>query len=84
MAYRNYMADVMHNFITVVTCAAIPLTVGEIYNNDTCTKDTKVYNDTCELSCTQGYNLTSSDGVRKCTENGTWSNPVTCERMPKR
>ena len=45
-----------------------------------CTKDTKIYNDTCEVSCELGYNLTSSDGVHKCTENGTWSNNVTCER----
>ena len=70
----------MNNYISVVTCASIPLTVGEIYNNETCTHGTKIYNDTCELSCTLGYNLSSSDGVRKCTENGTWSNPVTCER----
>ena len=81
MAYRNYLAYIMLSFISVVTCAAIPLIVGEMYNNETCTNGTKVYNDTCELSCTQGYNLSSSYSVRKCTENGTWSNPVTCERM---
>ena len=81
MAYRNYLAYIMLSFISVVTCAAIPLIVGEMYNNETCTNGTKVYNDACELSCTQGYNLSSSYSVRKCTENGTWSNRVTCERM---
>ena len=66
--------------ISVVSCASITLTVGEIYNDGTCTKGSKDYNDTCALSCTIGYNLSSIDGVRKCTENGTWSNPVKCER----
>jgi hypothetical protein len=64
----------------VVKCPPIKNSEVEIYNV-TCTTDTKVYNDTCEVSCELGYNLTSSDGVHKCTENGTWSNNVTCKRM---
>jgi len=55
------------------------MTVVEIYKKTTCTTDTKVYNDTCEVSCTLGYHLTRSDSVHKCTENGSWSNDVTCE-----
>ena len=64
------------------TCPPLELAVGGTYNNETCTNGTNIYNDTCELSCTQSYNLSSSDGVRRCTENGTWSNHVTCERKP--
>ncbi|KAI0220755.1 hypothetical protein LSAT2_027769 [Lamellibrachia satsuma] len=63
----------------VVKCPLIKKADNEIYNN-MCTTATKVYNDTCEVSCEVGYNLTSSDGVRRCTEHGTWSNSVTCER----
>ena len=63
----------------MVRCPPIKQSDAEIYS-DMCTVDTKVYNDTCEVSCELGYNLTSSDGVHKCTENGTWSNNVTCER----
>ncbi|KAI0235778.1 Sushi, von Willebrand factor type A, EGF and pentraxin domain-containing protein 1, partial [Lamellibrachia satsuma] len=63
----------------LVKCAALAENKGEMYDNDTCTTDTKVYNDTCTMYCTLGYNLTSIDDVRMCTEDGTWSNNVTCE-----
>ncbi|KAI0229120.1 P-selectin [Lamellibrachia satsuma] len=63
----------------VITCPPIVASDVEIYNNNTCTMHTKVYNDTCEVSCKLGYNLTSSDGVHRCTEHGIWSNNVTCE-----
>ncbi|KAI0231624.1 hypothetical protein LSAT2_018021 [Lamellibrachia satsuma] len=63
-----------------VTCPPIKKSEAEKYN-DTCTSYKKFYNDTCEMSCELGYNLTSSDGVHKCTENGTWSNNVTCEHV---
>ncbi|KAI0238241.1 Ficolin-2 [Lamellibrachia satsuma] len=64
----------------LVRCPPIKKSDAEIYSV-TCTVDTKVYNDTCEVSCELGYNLASSDGVHKCTENGTWSNNVTCEHI---
>ena len=73
-------AHIKYLNFSVVKCPLIKKTDGEVYDI-TCTTDTKVYNDTCEVSCELGYNLTSSDGVHKCTENGTWSNNVTCERM---
>jgi len=65
----------------VVTCPHIKKVEGEMYKDTTCTSVEKVYNDKCEVSCTFGYNLTRIDSVRRCTENGTWSNDVTCERM---
>ena len=66
--------------IAVVKCAALVKNDGEMYDNETCTTQTKVYNDTCTVFCTLGYSLTSSDGEHKCTENGNWSNNITCER----
>ncbi|KAI0220809.1 CUB and sushi domain-containing protein 1 [Lamellibrachia satsuma] len=63
----------------LITCPSIKTVDGELYNDTTCTSGKKVYNDTCEVSCTLGYNVTSSDGVRTCTENGNWTNPVSCE-----
>ena len=65
---------------SVVTCPAFTPNVGEKYKEPTCTSGKKFYNHTCEVSCELGYNLTSSGGVHICTENGTWSNDVTCER----
>ena len=64
----------------VVTCDALPTDPHGFYMSETCIKQRSFYNDSCELECELGYNLTSSDGVHKCTENGTWSNNVTCER----
>ena len=64
----------------VVTCPPITKTTGEMYINKTCTSEPKMYGDTCEVSCTLGYNLTRIDSVHMCTENGTWSNDVTCGR----
>ena len=66
----------------VVTCPAITPVDGEIYIDPRCMTDKLVYNETCEVSCELGYNLTSSDGVHKCTEDDTWDNNVTCERTP--
>ena len=63
-----------------VSCPPLTPTGGETYRDTGCMSGKKVYNDTCEVSCELGYNLTSSDDVHKCTENGTWSNNVTCER----
>ena len=80
----NYIDPVLiYLTIAVVKCTALAENKGVMYGNDTCTTDTKVYNDTCTMSCTLGYNLTSTDDVRMCTEDGTWSNNVTCERMSK-
>ena len=76
---RNIVRISRIKIVSVVKCPPITKSDGEIYDV-TCTKHTRVYNDTCEVSCELGYNLTSSDGVHKCTENGTWSNNVTCER----
>ena len=64
----------------VIRCPAVTSIKGEIYNDAMCTSGKKVYNDTCEVSCTLGYNLTSIDGVHVCAEDGTWTNPVSCER----
>ena len=64
----------------VVTCPPIDKTTGEMYNIETCTSEPKMYNEKCEVSCTLGYNLTRIDSVHMCTENGTWSNDVTCGR----
>ena len=66
--------------IAVVTCPPIPTSDHDIYSENNCTSTRMVYNDTCTLTCGIGYNLTNSDGVRTCTENGTWSNSVKCER----
>ncbi|KAK2149960.1 hypothetical protein NP493_2875g00011, partial [Ridgeia piscesae] len=63
----------------VAKCPSLPVRHGELYDHETCTTDTKIYNDTCTVTCTLGYNLTDIDGVRTCTENGTWSNNVMCE-----
>lgn len=73
--------DQMNYAFAVTICPPLQLTVGEMYNDTSCTTDTKFYGDTCDVSCTLGYNLTTTDGVHECTENGTWSNTVTCERM---
>ncbi|KAI0227874.1 hypothetical protein LSAT2_021636 [Lamellibrachia satsuma] len=62
-----------------VTCPPIGMQSGEIYTDTTCTSSTKNYKDTCEMTCIQGYRLTGSTGVRRCTENGNWSNVATCE-----
>ena len=64
-------------------CPRLNKTSAEVYNEPSCTTETKFYNDTCELSCNIGYKLSRADGVRTCTENGTWSNPVKCERMSR-
>lgn len=64
------------------TCPSLKLAVGEMYIPEWCTSQRMSYDDTCDVSCILGYNLTNADGVRKCTENGTWSNNnATCERM---
>jgi len=81
ISINSYMFYVPHDrAFAVVTCPPINKTTGEMYNNKTCTSETKKYSETCEVSCTLGYNLTRIDCVHKCTENGTWSNDVTCER----
>ncbi|KAK2182849.1 hypothetical protein NP493_333g00010 [Ridgeia piscesae] len=66
-------------YCVAVKCPRLNKTSAEVYNEPSCTTETKFYNDTCELSCNIGYKLSRADGVRTCTENGTWSNPVKCE-----
>ena len=74
-----------NNFTSFVetTCPLRLQAVGEIYANKSCTAEKVYYNERCDVSCALGYNLTSSDGVHTCSEKGTWSNNVTCERMSK-
>lgn len=75
-----YIFNITFPVFPVVTCPSIKTSLGEKYNDTTCTSHSKVFNDTCTLSCTLGYNQTSTDNVHRCTDHGNWSNDVMCER----
>ena len=60
----------MHGVFTVVECDIPPPVNASSLNPN---KNVYVYLDTLTYTCDLGYNLTSGNDVRTCTETGEWN-----------
>ncbi|KAK2182850.1 hypothetical protein NP493_333g00027 [Ridgeia piscesae] len=57
----------------MTTCPPLLLVDGEVCNDTSCTTNKKLYGDKCIVSYKTGYNLSTTNDVHECTQNGSWS-----------
>jgi len=63
----------LYKILAVTTCPPLLLVDGEVCNDTSCTTNKKLYGDKCIVSYKTGYNLSTTNDVHECTQNGSWS-----------